>query len=155
MKTVAQFIFNLLIIVILSIALYTTRDWPSETALFPRTIGFPILALSVVSLILGLVKARREWTSVERGIASFDRSFVVNAAGIFGWLAGFAVAIWAFGFQIAVPLFVFLYMKLQGKQSWLSCVLFTVAAAAFVVIFFGWVFHVSWPRGAVWEMFGF
>ncbi len=155
MKTVAQLTFNLLIIVALSIALYVSRNWPSATALFPHVIGFPLLALSVVSLILWLVRARREWANIESGIASSDRNFVVSATGIFGWLGGFTLAIWAFGLEIAVPLFVFLYMKLHGKLSWLTCVVFTAVTTAFVVLVFGWLFRVIWPRGAVWLMLGF
>ena len=155
MKTVAQLTFNLLIIVALSIALYVSRNWPSATALFPHVIGFPLLALSVVSLILWLVRARRELANLKRGIAPSDRSFVVNAMSIFGWLASFALAIWVLGFPIAVPLFVFLYMKLHGKLSWLTCVVFTAVTTAFVVLVFGWLFRVIWPRGAVWLMLGF
>ena len=154
-KIVAQLIFNLLIIVVLSIALYMARDWPSETALFPRTIGFPILALSVVSLILVLIRARRELAMVAGDIPSYRSNFPTKATVIFGWLGGFILAIWAFGFESAVPLFMFLYMKLQGKQSWLTCALFTAVATAFIILVFGWLFQVSWPRGAVWVILGF
>ena len=150
-----QLIFNLLIILVLSVAMYMSQDWPEETALFPRAIGFPILALSVVSLIIGLVRARREWTSVERDIAPSDRSFVVSATGIFSWLVSLALAIWALGFPFAIPLFVLSYMKVQGKLGWLTSILWTALATAFVFLFFGWMLQVSWPHGALWKMFGF
>ena len=36
----------------------------------------------------------------------------------FGWIFGFFILILFFGFTIAIPLFVFLYLKIQGKEKW-------------------------------------
>lgn len=152
MKAVIRVVFNLAIVTVISTGLYLSRNWPTETALFPRAIGFPVLALSLVTFVMGLFDLRPGWKRVAaEGIPPADRKFVVSAARIFGWLVGFAIAIWALGFQFAAPLFVLSYMRLEGRTSWFACVLFTVGAAAFIFIVFALLFHVTWPTGAVLE----
>ncbi len=109
-KNVAQIIFNLIIIIILLVAIYASWDWPEETRLFPRAITLPTLALSAISLIIGLLRARRERVTVKRGMTPDDHSLLVKTTGIFGWLIFFGLAVWSLGLPTGVPLFVFFYM---------------------------------------------
>jgi hypothetical protein len=44
------------------------------------------------------------------------------------WIFGFFFMVLLIGFPIAVPLFVFLYMKLQGKEKWGVSLLMTLVA---------------------------
>ena len=50
------------------------------------------------------------------------------------WTVGFFLAIWIFGFSIAVPLTILLYLKIAGNESW------TMTA---LVTFFSWLFYWS------------
>lgn len=153
MKSTYQVIFNLMIVVIISIGLIMSGGWPSSTALFPRAIGFPVLALSLVTFAVGVFDLRRgRGRGASDESSSFEWNSIAGTIRIFGWLVGFAVAIWAFGFELSVPLFVFLYTKLQGNLSWLTCILVTASATAFVLIVFGLVFNITWPTGVVLEV---
>jgi hypothetical protein len=48
------------------------------------------------------------------------------------WTVGFFIAIWLLGFSYAVPLTIFLYLKIAGRESWIT----TIA-----VTFFSWLFY--------------
>ncbi len=50
-----------------------------------------------------------------------------------GWIAGFVVLIALFGFRFGFPAFVFLFSKIQGKESWKFSI-------AFALIFWGIVY---------------
>ncbi len=54
---------------------------------------------------------------------------------IFGWAAGFCLAIYLLGFHIAIPFFAFAYLKWRGR-SWLTAAVFAVALLAFTYAVF-------------------
>jgi hypothetical protein len=49
----------------------------------------------------------------------------------FGWIVGFFLLILFLGFSIAVPLFVFSYMKIYGKEKWGISIFMSVLAWVF------------------------
>jgi len=63
------------------------------------------------------------------------------------WILGFFAAIVLAGFPIAVPLFVFLYLRIQGKESWVFSVIFTFAVWAFFYALFDRLLHLPFPAG--------
>ena len=58
------------------------------------------------------------------------------------------------GFQIAVPLLVFLYLRLQGKESWLFTLVFTAAVWACFYGLFDLLLHLHFPDGWLFSGFG-
>jgi cytochrome c oxidase subunit IV len=66
-----------------------------------------------------------------------------------GWLIGFGVLIWALGIVYSIPIYVFGYLKIIGKYSWLKSGIFAAAATAVIVILFEYVFRVAWPDAAL------
>jgi hypothetical protein len=67
----------------------------------------------------------------------------------FAWLIGFVVLVWAIGIEYTIPVYIFSYMKIEGKYGWLKCGIYAVATTAFVTILFEYVFRVAWPEGAL------
>ena len=64
-----------------------------------------------------------------------------------GWIVAFLVSIVLLGFPIAVPLLVFVYVKFQGKESWLFSIVFTAAVWGFFYGLFDLLLHLPFPEG--------
>ena len=64
-----------------------------------------------------------------------------------GWILGFFVAIVLLGFPIAVPLFVFLYVKIQGRESWGLSLVFALAVWALFHGLFDRLLHLPFLDG--------
>ena len=70
------------------------------------------------------------------------------------WMLGFFAAIALLGFPIAVPLFLFLYLKVQGGEGWM---LSTVLTAGVFAVFYGLfdrLLHLPFPQGWLLQFFG-
>ena len=63
------------------------------------------------------------------------------------WIVGFFAAIVLFGFTLAVPLFVFLYLRLQANEGWVISAVFTAAVWTFFYGLFDRLLHLPFPAG--------
>jgi uncharacterized membrane protein YfcA len=154
MKNILQYAFTSLWIIAVAIALYASRNWNSTTALFPQSVGFPILALLVFILVVDIRRGRRQKGETE---ADEDREFSVKNRAMtlyLGWLVGFAVLVWAIGMVYSIPVYMLSYMTIQGKYSWRKSGIYAVAATALVFVLFQYVFGVAWPDGVLLTMLG-
>jgi hypothetical protein len=59
-----------------------------------------------------------------------------HVAAMIGWLILAAVGIGLIGFRFAVPLFVLLFARIEGRANWLSAILVAIITWAFVVGYF-------------------
>ena len=73
---------------------------------------------------------------------------------IFGWICSLFLLIWLVNFKIAVPLFVFLYLKFQARESLLISFMLATVMVILVVGVFGFILHVPWPDGVIQGWFG-
>ena len=150
-------LFTLFILALVALAVYTSRNWSFGTRLFPWAIGIPVLGLSLVQLGLDLFQTRSNSASdnkVEVMDVPVDRSVPLQevlrrSANIFGWIFGLLAAVWLVGFRIAVPIFVFINIKFQGRERWLISLAITGGFIVFLLIVFDYVLHVLWPRPAI------
>jgi hypothetical protein len=156
-KPSKKLIPHVAIIVVIGIGLLLTRDWPYETALFPRFGCIVVLGVAILSLVSELVRGRGHkaeqkdpWLASQ---LSGDRP-LRRAGVVFGWLVLFVIGVWAFGYEFAAVTFVFLFMKIKGKQPWHISILFTAVSFAFVMLVFHLGLGVTWPHGPVWEILG-
>lgn len=123
--------------------------WPWKAALFPLTIGIPVFVLAAVEVLWVLLGTtqRAETKDFQFSQELPDREVLKRSAVAGAWIAGLFAAIVLFGFPIAVPLFVFLYLKLQGKEGWILCVVFTAAVWVFFYGLFDRLLHLPFPAG--------
>jgi pilus assembly protein TadC len=127
--------------VIAAWAVIKALEWPLTTALFPVVIGIPIFILATSELFSSLSK--REETTREvsaKGASSKeekpDRLPVDRTLLAFLLILSFFLLILLVGFPIAVPLFVFFYMKIYGREKWvLSVGIAAVTWAGFYGLF--------------------
>jgi hypothetical protein len=155
MKSIMHYVFTSLLIIAIAVGLYLAKGWNPTTALFPRVIGFPMLALLIAILAVDIKKGRRQKENGEAdGDGDIEFSAITSRSAIyFGWLVGFGVLIWAIGIVYSIPIYVFGYLKVVGKYSWLKSGLYAAAATAFIYLLFEFAFQVAWPEAALLSIF--
>lgn len=143
---------HLFIIGVASMGLWVTRTWPYETALFPKITTYAILIFALLSLFVELRKKKKKG---ETATASILKPGVAkNAVNNFGWLAGYVIGTWLLGYIIASLLYVFLYIKVKGKQGWLTAILVTLGAFLFLEVVFVILLKIRLLPGVLWSWFG-
>lgn len=113
--------------VVAAYAVLTALRWPPKAALFPLVMGIPLLVLALVQMVL-------DWRAV-RPLEDAPQD-TRAALGVLAWMAGFIALVFLLGFPLAVPLFVFGYLTLAGREPWLlSGALALAAWGAFHLLF--------------------
>ncbi|MGH8692291.1 MAG: tripartite tricarboxylate transporter TctB family protein [Burkholderiales bacterium] len=121
-------------------AVYAALAWPPKAALFPLTMGIPLLALAVVQTVLEL----RDPAQPDDG--AVDRRRVV---AVFAWMAGFIALVLLLGFPVAVPVFVFSYLLLQSRAGWGVSLALTAGAWGFFHLVFERLLHFPFEPGLI------
>lgn len=131
-------LFTLLVIAAIGAAVSDAQKWDLKAALFPRAVGFPVLALLAALLVkqsLGLLKAGQVETTVgethavdpeagqaETTVGETDAVDPVVARrrffSIVAWILGFFAAIWVLGFPAGGTLSTLAYLRLSAKEKW-------------------------------------
>jgi hypothetical protein len=131
--------FSLALAALAAYAVYAALAWPLKAALFPLTMGIPLLVLATVQIVLDL----REPPAAAPADAR-RRAFTV-----FAWMAAFIALVLLLGFPIAVPVFVFSYLAMESRERWFVSALAAAAAWAFFHILFQRLLHFPFEAGLV------
>ena len=119
-------LFSAGLAVVAAYAVYAALRWPPKAALFPLTMGIPLLALALAQVWLDLRQP-------PKGAALPARW---RALSVFAWMGGFISLVVLAGFPIAVPIFVFLYLAMESREKLvLSAALAAAAWGAFHLLF--------------------
>jgi TctA family transporter len=145
----AHALFTAVIIAVLALALWQSRDFGIRAGLFPWVIGIPTFLLALCQLVKDM-KIRTEAHDSERTVApDVARKRTI---AIIGWTVGCFLLIWLLGFSWAVPLTIFLYLKFAGRESWLLTVAITLCAWLFFYMLFERMLSVPFPEGYLFEL---
>ena len=126
-------------------AVFAATAWPWKAALFPLVIGIPLFSLAATELMWAL------FGTAEEPVAT-DSVGQRRVALVAAWMLGFFAAIALLGFPIAVPLFVFLYLKLQGREGWVMSIVLTAGVFAVFYGLFDALLHLPFPTGWFWDL---
>jgi len=139
--------FSLSLVVILALALWRSMDFGYRAGLFPWAIGFPVLALAIVQLGMELTGKTRF-----SGIGAADIGADIPAevvrrrtAIIIAWIFAFYLALWLLGFSLAIPVTMFLYLKVEGREKWPITIILTLVAWGFFYGVFDYGLSVPFP----------
>jgi len=153
MRFTPSIIFTTGVVTLAAYAVISSRDWPLTMSLFPLIVGGPVLFLSLIQLGMELYHSRsadgnrREDTGDLQVDLNMATGVVAAKAGkFFGWILGFFLCVWVLGFFIAVPLYTFLYLKLDAKESWKLSIALTIATFIFFVGLFDQILHLPWTE---------
>jgi len=137
-------------------ALYASWSWPFRTALFPRVIALPILFLALIELALSVwsIEREREGHAVDFQFTDTVEPVLARkrTTAIILWTLGFLVIILLVGFPLAVPIFVFAYLKIAGREPWTLTIALTAISWIFMEGLFNRLLHLPFPEGWI---FGF
>jgi Tripartite tricarboxylate transporter TctB family len=125
----------------------TAWDWPSKAALFPLAIGIPLFCLAAVEAVWALLGSRQESAKAMDFQLSVNEKSLRRTAVAIAWMLGFFAAIVLLGFPIAVPLFVLLYLKLQGGEGWVLSIVMTLAVWGIFYGLFDRLLHLPFAAG--------
>lgn len=124
-------------------------DWPWKAKLFPLVIAIPVFCMAAAEVIWGLLypadrTATLEFQLTDQGAG---RDTVRRTLQAVAWMFSFFLAIVLLGFQAAIPLMVFSYLKLQGRERWALSGVFAISVWAAVYVVFGRILHLPFPDG--------
>ena len=146
-------ILSLAVAALAAYALYASWSWPFRTALFPRVVALPILFLSLIEWALSVwsVEGQREGHAVDFQLTdTVEPALARNRTiAIFLWTLGFLAMILLVGFPLAVPIFVFAYLKIAGKEPWVLSLILTAIAWVFMEGLFDRFLHIPFSEGLI------
>jgi hypothetical protein len=130
-------LFSLVLAAVAAFAVYTALKWPPKAALFPLTMGIPLLALALVQTVVELrdPPAPGEITARRRALV------------VFAWMGSFIALVVLAGFPIAVPLFVFSYLIIESREGWILSGALAAAAWGFFHLVFERLLHFPFEAG--------
>lgn len=153
MKIRPAALFSLAAFIFFCVFVYQAQEWRLQARLYPWAIGVPMVILALAQFILDLkgVKAKQTGDATPMDFqftSDVDPSTAKKRAiTMFAWLFGFFLGIWILGFNIAVGLMMFTYLKFQGKESWVLSISLTVIAWLFYYGLFVRLLNLPFPEG--------
>ncbi len=151
MRLTPSLLFTLFVAVVAAAMVYTSRDWPLGTGLFPRSVGVPVLVMSLIQLIMDAYRTMKTSGGQERETGDLQVDWTMSTAEVAarglvfaGWLLGMFFGILLFGFFLTVPLFTLLYLKYQAKENWPLTLWLTAGMLVFFVGVFDQILHIHW-----------
>ena len=138
----AVFAFGLAVLA--GYAVYAALRWPPKAALFPLTMGIPLLVLALAQIFMEL----RYPPSRAQGPDTVRR--VVT---LFGWMGAFIVLVLLAGFPTAVPLFVFSYLAIASREGWGISLALAAAAWGLFHLLFERLLHFPFDAGLIRDWF--
>jgi hypothetical protein len=156
MKYSGKHFMNLCLMVIAIGVIITAVNWPFKTAFFPLVVSVFLFFGAMADLLLNLFGSKE--VATKQGPVDFQLSEDIDPAlaahrtlHAFSWIIGFFLLILLFGFTIAVPLMVFLFLKVQAKEKWGISLLLTGSALVFFFGLFVWLLNTPFSEGWIFE----
>jgi Tripartite tricarboxylate transporter TctB family len=130
-------------------------EWPYIAKLMP------VYVAAIPGILLCLLQLYRDATAREGGQGTqggIEMDEVYDAKvekrietrrtlAFFAWFIGGALGIWLLGIVIAIPLLVFLYMLVEGRERWSTSLIMTVCAYLLIWGLFEYMLEARWPAG--------
>lgn len=121
--------------------------WPWKAALFPLVIGIPLFCLAAAEALWTLLGSTAADGEAKDFQLTTGKDSARRTAVAIGWMLAFFAAIVLLGFQIAVPLFVLLYLRTQGREGWPLTIALTLAVWGVFYGLFDYLLHLPFPAG--------
>jgi uncharacterized BrkB/YihY/UPF0761 family membrane protein len=109
----------------------------------PMLYGSVLLALSLLVFVLSLIPSLRSGPKKARTKNPTDGFAWRQSIKIYALIAGFIALVFCVGFYVAIPVFLFLFLKFISRMSLPYVLLYAVASYAFVWLIFDWFLHLE------------
>jgi TctA family transporter len=144
-------LFTTGVILILALALWQSRNFGIRAGLFPWVIGIPTLLLALCQFVKDIRTPKKDAGTADTVPPEVARR---RTMAIIGWTVGCFLLIWLLGFSWAVPLTIFLYLKIAGREHWPLTLAVTLCAWLFFHALFERMLNVPFPQGYLFELLG-
>ncbi|MFC1873137.1 tripartite tricarboxylate transporter TctB family protein [Chloroflexota bacterium] len=124
----------LLGVIVLGFVLFSF-NYKAEPRFIPLLVGIPTLIMIILVLLserypklisLFNVSLGDVESVLKRKPAQSETDLGRKVLAILAWMAGFILLIFLVGFIIAVPIFVFLFLKIYTRAGWLTAVIISL-----------------------------
>jgi putative tricarboxylic transport membrane protein len=136
-------------------AKYGFGSWEPRAALFPWVIGLPTLLLAVYIFVQDTLRSTGKVKIDQYQFYSEPEVDPMVARqrtlAIMGWIVGFFLAIWAFGFVAASVIATLLYLKIGAGERWPITLVISAACWLFFFGVFDYALQLPFPTGTVFE----
>jgi hypothetical protein len=148
--------FTLFLVAIFLGAIWWGWEWPYIAKLMPVYVAaLPGLVLGVLQLIREASGSEARRAAQAEGIEMDDTTKVEldkktelrRTLTYFGWFIGGAAGIWLLGIVITLPLLVFLYMLVEGREKFVPTLVMTACTYGVVWGLFEYTLEMRWPPG--------
>jgi hypothetical protein len=143
-----QLFFTAFVGLVILGALYFAKDWPVRASIIILLLGGVGVILVGIQLANEINALRSKDVRVTRPafeVQAIEHQGRWGSLEIWAWLWGLFFAIHLIGFPVALPLFVFLYVKLYGG-GWLTSVLLSALTWTFLYGVYDYLLNVPWPK---------
>jgi hypothetical protein len=153
----AALVLSLGVMALAAWAAISAMAWPLKAKLFPLGISIPLFCLAAAEFAWLLLGSSQKGEVMDFQLADHLPAAVARRRTLLatGWILGFTLAIVLLGFPIAVPAFVFLYLRLQGREGWILSAVCTAAVWAVFYGLFDQLLHLPFPAGWLLSSLGF
>lgn len=135
-------------------------DWPNIAKIMPVYVAaIPGLALVLIQLYRDATGWERSRSRASGGMdmdevsdVQLDRKTEIQrTVTYFAWFIGGALGIWLLGLKYSLPLLVFLYGLIEGKEKWITALIMALCAYALVWGVFEYMLETRWPPGILFD----
>lgn len=137
-------------------ALWTASSWPWDAKIGPMAVGVATLVFGSIGLV-NQIFSRAIVANMGAGTAGMymdtapetyglERNTVFKRALAFaGYILALLGSIGLIGFLPAIPLFVMLYMRIEGKERWAVAIGTAAVLTGFIYVVFDQIMRMPWP----------
>jgi len=114
---------GLAMMVITAWMVITALDWPFRAALFPVVIGISVFLMASTDVLisfLGRKEASLQQSSIDFQLTKDVEREVATSRTLWTvfWIFVFFLLILLLGFQLSIPIFFILFLKIKGREGW-------------------------------------
>ena len=149
MERLASRILGVAVMLASGAAVVIAMDWPVKAKLFPISIGVPVFCMAAAEVLWGLLRPDARAAAMDFRLSDHlpSKIAVRRTLAAIGWMLGFLMGIVLVGFPMAVPLVVFLYAKVQGRESWGLSLGLALGVWGLFYAVFDRLLHLPFPAG--------
>ncbi len=158
-------LFYLFMIILIGGMLIDASTWNFSAKLVPMIVGSLALFFAVISLLNQIFRKPKspEYVGVgdeakgevqqkihmdlSSGTGHLETKVILQRAGLFfGWLLAFMASMATIGLIPTVPLFVILFMRIEGNERWKLVLPQAIGMTLFIYLLFDWLLAIPWPQ---------
>ena len=149
MERIASRFLGVAVMLASGAAVVIAMDWPLKAKLFPIAVGVPVFCMAAAEVLWGLLRPAARASAMDFRLSDHlpAKIAVRRTLVAIGWMLGFLAGIVLLGFPIAVPLVVFLYAKVQGREPWGLSLGLALGVWALFYAVFDRLLHLPFPAG--------